>query len=73
MLNLFGGEICWMRKIEFVVALSIIKVEYMETIHARKWYGYRDCVQVSGWYNKLYGYSCWHYDTGVVLDDKSLR
>jgi hypothetical protein len=34
--NLFGGEISWMRKIQVVVALSTIEVEYMETTHARK-------------------------------------
>jgi hypothetical protein len=34
--NLFGGEISWMRKIQAVVALSTIEVEYMETTHASK-------------------------------------
>jgi hypothetical protein len=35
-LNLFGGEISWMRKRQFVVALSTTKFEYMEPSHARK-------------------------------------
>ena len=34
--NLFGGEIIWMRKRQFVVALSTTKDEYMETTHASK-------------------------------------
>jgi hypothetical protein len=34
--NLFGGEINWMRKIQDVVALSTIEVEYMETTHESK-------------------------------------
>jgi hypothetical protein len=34
--NLFGGAISWMRKIQVVVALSTIEVEYMETTHASK-------------------------------------
>jgi hypothetical protein len=51
--NLFGGEISWMRKRQVVVALSTTKVEYMEPLmQARKQYGYKDCVQVLGWYNK---------------------
>jgi hypothetical protein len=34
--NLFGGEINWMSKRQFVVALSTIEYEYMPTTHARK-------------------------------------
>jgi hypothetical protein len=34
--NLFGGAISWMRKRQFVVALSTTKVEYMAYTHARK-------------------------------------
>jgi hypothetical protein len=34
--NLFGGAINWMRKRQFVVALSTIEVEYMEATHVRK-------------------------------------
>jgi hypothetical protein len=34
--NLFGGAISWMRKIQVVVALSTIEVEYMTTTHASK-------------------------------------
>jgi hypothetical protein len=34
--NLFGGEISWMRKIQSIVAISTIEVEYMATTHARK-------------------------------------
>jgi hypothetical protein len=34
--NLFGGEISWMRKIQAVVELSTIEVEYMLATHARK-------------------------------------
>jgi hypothetical protein len=34
--NLFGGEISWMSKRQFVVALSTKEVEYMTTTHARK-------------------------------------
>jgi hypothetical protein len=34
--NLFGGEISWMSKRQAIVELSNIKVEYMETTHARK-------------------------------------
>jgi hypothetical protein len=34
--NLFGGAISWMRKIQYVVALSTIEVEYIATTHARK-------------------------------------
>jgi hypothetical protein len=34
--NLLGGVINWMRKRLYVVALSIIEVEYMEATHARK-------------------------------------
>jgi hypothetical protein len=28
--NMFGGEINWMRKIQFLLALSTTEVEYME-------------------------------------------
>jgi hypothetical protein len=34
--NLFGGEINWMSKRQFVVSLSTTKVEYMETTHVSK-------------------------------------
>jgi hypothetical protein len=34
--NLFGGEINWMRKRQFVVALSTTKAEYMAATHASK-------------------------------------
>jgi hypothetical protein len=34
--NLFGGEINWMRKRQFIVALSTTKVEYMAGTHASK-------------------------------------
>jgi hypothetical protein len=34
--NLFGGEISWMSKRQYVVALSTTKVEYMEATHASK-------------------------------------
>jgi phosphoribosyl-AMP cyclohydrolase len=34
--NLFGGAISWMRKRQYVVALSTTKVEYMEATPARK-------------------------------------
>jgi hypothetical protein len=34
--NLFGGEISWMRKRKYVVALSTTELEYMETTHASK-------------------------------------
>ena len=34
--NLFGGAICWMRKIQFLVALSTIEFEYMATTHEKK-------------------------------------
>jgi hypothetical protein len=34
--NLFGGEISWIKKRKYVVALSTTEVEYMETTHARK-------------------------------------
>ena len=54
--NLFGGEISRMRKRQVVVALSTTEVEYMAATHASKeavWLqSYKDCVQVSGWYNK---------------------
>ena len=35
-LNLFGGEISWMRKRQAVVALSTTEVEYMAATHAIK-------------------------------------
>ena len=35
-LNLFGGEISWMRKRHTVVALSTTKSEYMAATHASK-------------------------------------
>ena len=42
-----------MRKRQVVVALSTTEAEYMATTHANKeQYGYKDCVQVLGWYNK---------------------
>jgi hypothetical protein len=34
--NLFVGAISWMRKRQFVVALSTAEVEYMASSHARK-------------------------------------
>eukprot|EP00253_Pinus_taeda_P031926 PITA_31926 len=34
--NLFGGVVIWMSKRQYVVSLSITKVEYMATTHARK-------------------------------------
>ena len=34
--NLFRGAISWMRKKQYVVALSMIEVEYMATTHASK-------------------------------------
>jgi hypothetical protein len=34
--NLFGGEIGWMRKRQFVVELSTTKTEYMATAYASK-------------------------------------
>ena len=34
--NLFGGVFSWMRKRQFVVALSTTEAEYMATTHARK-------------------------------------
>jgi hypothetical protein len=34
--NLFGGSISWMRKRQYIVALSTTEVEYMATTHARK-------------------------------------
>jgi hypothetical protein len=34
--NLFGGGISWMRKRQYVVALSTTEVEYMATTHTRK-------------------------------------
>jgi hypothetical protein len=51
--NLFGGAISWLSKIQAVVALSTIEVEYMASTHARKQYGYKDFVQVLGWYSKM--------------------
>jgi hypothetical protein len=42
-----------MRKRQDVVALSTTKSEYMAAVmQERKQYGYKDCVQVLGWYNK---------------------
>jgi hypothetical protein len=38
--NLFGGEISWMRKRQYVVALSTTEVEYMAATHVRDLYGY---------------------------------
>jgi len=34
--NLFGGAVSWIRKRQFVVALSTTEVEYMATTDARK-------------------------------------
>lgn len=34
--NRLGGAITWMRKRHFVMSLSTIKVEYMETTHVSK-------------------------------------
>jgi hypothetical protein len=34
--NLFGGEINWMRKIQAIVTLSTIEVEYMAATHVSK-------------------------------------
>jgi hypothetical protein len=34
--NLFGGEISWIRRIQFVMELSTTKYEYTTTTHARK-------------------------------------
>jgi hypothetical protein len=34
--NLFGGETSWMRKRQFVVALSTTEAEYMASTHASK-------------------------------------
>ena len=54
--KLFGGAISWMSKRQVVVALSTTEAEYMASTHASKEaYGYKDCVQVLGWYNKLSG------------------
>ena len=50
--NLFGGAISWMSKGQAVVALSNTNAKYMAATHASKQYGYKDCVQVLGWYNK---------------------
>jgi hypothetical protein len=38
--NLFGGEISWMRKRQYVAALSTTEVEYMAATHVRDLYGY---------------------------------
>jgi hypothetical protein len=35
-LKLFGGAISWMSKIQYAVALSTTKFEYMEATHASK-------------------------------------
>ena len=50
--NLFRGAISWMSKRQVVVALSTTEVEYMAATHASK-EGYKYCVQVLGWYNKM--------------------
>jgi len=34
--NLFGGEMGWMSKIKYVVALSTTKFEYMTATHSSK-------------------------------------
>ena len=39
--NLFGGEISWMRKRQYVVALSTTKTEYMVATHVSKEVGLR--------------------------------
>ena len=51
--NLFGGAISWMSKRQDVVALSTTKMnKWQPLMQVRKQYGYRDCVQLLGWYNK---------------------